>query len=298
MNVIDILPSDLKHVVACFLDASSFVSLCCTSRAWNQMLQQQQPHSLWAYRVQEHFDARLRALWKHVLSSSRRLRVSVHRYGAVRAKDWQAHDAALYKNGSEWLRLQEVRRAVMDAMVLLDEDLWYPAYSVKTHRQRLAAVSSFSVRGLAASLAQLTDVDAAIAETNIGWSWSRVDDETERAVRAAHSDLPVLYLESVGARAAECCRLNDAALRSARDSLAASSLRVDTLSRNADALEEIRSLVVAEKNASASHVEFLELRHALLERLKEVCAREIVEIAGDQERARRKRLRGQESIKL
>lgn len=288
MNVID-LPSDLNHAVASYLDGSSFVSLCCTNRAWNRLLQHRLP--LWAHRVQEHFDARLRVLWKHVLASSRHLRVSVHRYGVVRAKDWQAHDAALYKNGREWLRLQEVRRAVMDAIVLLDEDLWYPAYSVKTHRHRLAAVSSFSVRRLAASLAQLTELNATIAGTNIGWSWSRVDDETERAVKAVHSESPVLYLESCGARAAECCRLNDAALQSARDSLAASLLRVNTLSRNADAPEEILRLVAAEKDASASHVEFLELRRALLERLKEVCAREIVEITGELRTCKRVRRR-------
>ena len=288
MNNVNDLPADMKHSVACFLDATSFVSLCCTNRAWNRLLQHSSSSSLWERRVQEHYDARLRALWKHMLSSSPRLRVSVHRYGVVLSRDWQARDAALYENGRAWLRLQELRRAEMDTMVLLDEDLWHPAYSVKAHRRRLAAVASFSVRVLAASLSRLTELDAAIAMTHIGWAWSRVDDDTERAVRAVHSELPVLYLESCGARAAECCRLNDVAIQSARDSFSASSRRVARLANStplavttaaaAASREEIRRLVAAEKDASASHLEFLELRRVLLARLKEVCARELVAI--------------------
>lgn len=298
----DSLPCELKYTVSCYLDASSFVSLCCTNTAWNRLLR----HSggggggdddtgsvAWSRRVQEHFNARLQRLWKHMLASARRLRVSVHRYGTVLARDWEARDAALYKNACKWVRLQERRRAEMDTIVLLDEDLWYPAYSVAAHRHRLATVTAFSIRELAASLARLADLDAAIAGTDIGWSWIRVDDDTERGVRAARAEPPVLYLESCGARAAECCRLNNAALHSARESLDASLRRVDRLLllRNDDAptaaTKEIKRLVVAEKDASASHVEFLELRSVLLARVKEVCAREIVEINGGCKKRRR-----------
>jgi len=288
------LPLELKYTVSSYLDASSFVSLCCTSTAWNRLLRHQDSMT-WSRHVQEHFNTRLQELWKRVLASSRLLRVSVHRYGMVLARDWGARDAVLYKNAGAWVRLQERRRAEMDAIVLLDEDLWYPAYSVKAHRRRMAVVSAFSIRKLAASLARLDELDAAIAEIDIGWSWSRVDNDTERAVRAVHSEAPVLYLKSCAARTTECCRLNDAALRAARDSLDASLLRVDNVSRGDDddddndastTRKEIRRLVVAEKDASASHMEFLELRRVLLEKVKEVCARELVDISACKKRRR------------
>ena len=242
-------PLDLKHVVLSYMDASSFVSLCCTSREWNLVLR-----SLcqWSKKVYEHVNTRANKLWKDMFVPLQRVCVQVHCWDV----SWNEHDAAvrfkrdaaLYKNGRAWLKLQEERHAEIKTVVLL-ERVWLNrhAYSLATHEERMAAVSSFSARAFDASRARVAELDVAILRANIGWRWKRTDTELETVAMAKINNLQTTeaYLKWFIANATQ-----------------SSKLCADTI-------------VKAHTSASAKQMMFLLLKHEFLLNVVEVCEREL-----------------------
>ena len=186
MKTLSNIPLDVKQLVLTYVDASSFVSLCCTSREWNLVLR-----SLcqWSEKVYEHVDTRANKLWKDMFVPLQRVRVQVHCWDvswnkcdvAVRRFE---RDAALYKNGRAWLKLQEERHAEMKKIVLLESAWNRHVYTVAVQEERLAAVSSFSARAFDAARVRVAELDAAIARTSIGCRWERTETEIETVAMA------------------------------------------------------------------------------------------------------------------
>ena len=244
-------PLDLKQLVALsYLDASSFVSLSCTSREWNLILR-----SLcqWSKKVHRHVNARASVIWKDMFVPLQRMRVQVHCWDV----SWNEHDAAvrferdaaLYKNGRAWLKLQEERHAETNKIMLL-ESVWLNrhAYSLDTHEERMAFVSSFSARAFDASRARVAELDVAIAQTPIGWRWKRTDTELETVAMARINKLQSTeaYLKWLRVNAAQ-----------------SSALCADTI-------------VKAHTSAtSAEQMMFLFLKHEFLLKVVEMCEREL-----------------------
>jgi hypothetical protein len=172
------VPPDLKQLVLSYMDASSCVSLSCTSREWNVLLR-----SLcqWSEKVHQHVNIRASKIWENMLLPLQRVQVQMHCWDV----SWFARDVAvrferdtmLYKNFNSWLRLQEERHAEINKIMLLESAWDKPVYSVAAHKQRMKLVSSFSARAFDASRARVAELDIAIAQTPIGWKWQRTPDE-------------------------------------------------------------------------------------------------------------------------
>jgi len=165
-------------VALSYLDASSFVSLSCTSREWNLVLR-----SLcqWSEKVHRHVNTRASEIWKDMFVPLQRVRVQMHCWmSRVRFE----RDAALYKNGRAWLKLQEERDAEMKKIVLLESTWNHYVYTVAVPEERLAAVSSFSARAFDAARVRVAELDAAIARTSIGCRWERTETEDETVAMA------------------------------------------------------------------------------------------------------------------
>jgi hypothetical protein len=186
MKTLSTIPLDVKQLVALsYLDASSFVSLSCTSREWNLVLR-----SLcqWSEKVHRHVNTRASEIWKDMFAPLQRVRVQMHCWdvswnecdAAVRFE----RDAALYKNGRAWLKLQEDRHAEMKKIVLLESAWNHHVWTVAVQEERLADVSSFSARAFDAARVRVAELDAAIARTSISWRWIRTKTEIETVAMA------------------------------------------------------------------------------------------------------------------
>ena len=181
-NLIDV-PLDLKEVVLSYVDASSFVSLSCTNKEWNQLL-----HSLWYWsdKVFQHVNIRAHEMWKYMLPLTNKIHLRVDKpivsrdylnsneahkqYKSNRSwNKFQEHrqklftrNLLLYKNGQKWLKLQEQRQHESKNMALLQKLI--------SHEQQMETVSSFQ-----ASQERFTELDVAITNISIGWPWHRVE---------------------------------------------------------------------------------------------------------------------------
>lgn len=244
MKTLSNIPLDVKQLVLTYVDASSFVSLCCTSSEWNLLLRSlSQPSLTWANKVHQHVNARACEIWEDMLLllPMLRARVHVHRWGSL----WFERDVALYKNGRTWMRLQEQRHVEIKTIVLL-ESVWNrPAYTLATHKERMATVSSFSARAFDASRARVAELDVAIAKTTIGWSWER----TETGIALANINkfqTTKAYLEWFQTNASQSSLVYDHAIIESRTS-----------------------------KVSEMQITFLELKHEFLLKVVEVCEREL-----------------------
>ena len=251
METLSTIPLDVKQLVALsYLDASSFVSLCCTSREWNLVLR-----SLcqWSEKVHRHVNTRASEIWKDMFVPLQRVRVQMHCWDvswnkcdvAVRRFE---RDAALYKNGRAWLKLQEGRHAEMKKIVLLESAWNRHVYTVAVQEERLAAVSSFSARAFDAARVRVAELDAAIARTSIGWRWIRKETKLETVAMARINKLQSTeaYLKWLRVNAAQ-----------------SSTLCADTI-------------VKAHTSAtSAKQMMFLLLKHEFLLKVVEMCEREL-----------------------
>lgn len=259
MKTLSTIPLDLKQLVALsYLDASSFVSLSCTSREWNLILR-----SLcqWSEKVHRHVNAQASVIWNDMFVPLQRMRVQVYCWGV----SWNKHDAscsvaavrfkrdaALYKNGRAWLKLQEERDAEMKKIVLLESAWNCHAYTVAVQEKRLAAVSSFSARAFDAARVRVAELDATIARTSIGCRWKRTETEIETVAMAKINKFQTTeaYLKWFHLDATHALTYVDAFKR-------------------------------ARTSANPSIITFIHLRRAFLQKVVEVCERELLVLSDD-----------------
>lgn len=187
---------DVKQVVVGFLDVSSFLSLCCTSREWNKLLSSLPQ---WPSHVQQHFETTWLRRFKWL---SRRVDVSVRRFGRLLTpQECLKRDAALYKNGHAWLRLHKLRCDEIEKIALLD-DFFYPSFTspaLKTTMKR-------HITTILTCIARMVEINIAIGETNIGWNWN-FSKLQEKVLSAQKCSSPKEYLTTCAKKAARMLQL-------------------------------------------------------------------------------------------
>lgn len=132
---------DLKQLLS-YLDASSFVSLSCVNQELNHQLRS---HRQWTSRIHEHVKTRAHGVWEDMLLFMKRVPIRVYRGKAGLFN----RDVKLYKNGPMWMKLQDKRQEEFKNIKNVQ--------NVHALRQRVA------------------ELDATIANFDIGWTWFFVE---------------------------------------------------------------------------------------------------------------------------